>query len=184
MATIKLPQEGSFRGNERKVNGRSGDGESPKDTAAVDAEILSIISAEHSEMQEAMNTDLIITLPDGSHFVQIGDMEIWDGADLVLLRETLVELFHKRRSRHFGVDMGYVKFVPSGFFGMLYDWYEKGVTVKLYNPQPQVIGMRWFRQYFQPEGDGMFTMNANWNPPPNMGDLPSLATVLKAKDEK
>ena len=110
-----------------------------------------------------IDINLIHTLPDGSHVIHLGDMEIWDGADLALLRETLVHLFHKMRSRRFGVDMTYVKYVPSGFFGMLFDWYEKGVEIQLYSPQPQVSGMLWFRRFFQPVGDDGFRLNSNFH---------------------
>lgn len=110
-----------------------------------------------------IDINLIHTLPDGSHVIQLGDMEIWDGADLALLRETLVHLFHKMRSRRFGVDMSYVKYVPSGFFGMLFDWYEKGVEIQLYSPQPQVAGMLWFRRFFQPVGDEGYRLNSNFH---------------------
>lgn len=111
-----------------------------------------------------IDISLIQTLPDGSHVIQLGDMEIWDGADLALLRETLVHLFHKMRSRRFGVDMTYVKYVPSGFFGMLFDWHEKGVEIQLYSPQPQVAGMLWFRRFFQPLGDDCYRLNSNFHP--------------------
>lgn len=110
-----------------------------------------------------IDINLIHTLPDGSHVIQLGDMEIWDGADLALLRETLVHLFHKMRSRRFGVDMSYVKYVPSGFFGMLFDWYEKGVEIQLYSPQPQVAGMLWFRRFFEPVGSSGYRLNANFH---------------------
>lgn len=104
---------------------------------------------------------LIKTRTDGRHVVQLGDMEIWDGADLALLRETLVYMHGKLRSRSFGVDMSYVKYVPSGFFGMLFDWHEKGVQIHLYSPQPQISGMLWFRRFFQPVGDDIYLLNSS-----------------------
>lgn len=124
-----------------------------------------------------IDINIIQTLPDGSHVIQLGDMEIWDGADLALLRETLVHLYHKMRSRQFGVDMSYVKYVPSGFFGMLFDWYEKGVQIQLYSPQPQVAGMLWFRRFFEPLGDEVFRLNANFHPVPGLTPVASPATT-------
>lgn len=124
-----------------------------------------------------IDINLIQTLPDGSHVIQLGDMEIWDGADLALLRETLVHLFHKMRSRRFGVDMSYVKYVPSGFFGMLFDWYEKGVEIQLYAPQPQVAGMLWFRRFFQPVGNDGYRLNSNFHAPLGLSPVPAAAPV-------
>lgn len=118
-----------------------------------------------------IDVNIIQTLPDGSHVILLGDMEIWDGADLALLRETLVHLYHKMRSRQFGVDMSYVKYVPSGFFGMLFDWYEKGVQIQLYSPQPQVAGMLWFRRFFEPIGDDVYRLNSNFHPAPGLGPV-------------
>ena len=44
--------------------------------------------------------------------------------------------------------MQYVKHVPSGFFGMLFDWFESGIEVRLYQPTERVANMVWFRQFF------------------------------------
>ena len=85
---------------------------------------------------------------DGFGVLDLGEIEIWDGADLALLRETLTQLVEKKNSRSIGVNMRFVKYIPSGFFGMLYDWHEKGVAVRLYAPQPNVEMMLWFRQFF------------------------------------
>ena len=101
-----------------------------------------------------IDPSLIIQLPDGSHVIRLGEMEIWDGADLALLRETLVYVFHELQSRSFGVDMSFVKYVPSGFFGMLYDWHDLNVRIRLYSPQPQIKGMLWFRKFFHVVAEG------------------------------
>ena len=85
--------------------------------------------------------------------LDMGPMEIWDGADLALLRETLTELIEDQRRCTIAVDLTYVKYIPSGFFGMLYDWNEKGVTIFLDSPQPNVKNMLWFRQFFQHVAD-------------------------------
>ena len=81
--------------------------------------------------------------------LSIGDMEIWDGADLSLVRDTLHRLIHDEGVHAVGVDMAQVQYVPSGFFGMLFDWYERGVEVRLYQPRGRVINMLWFRKFFQ-----------------------------------
>lgn len=85
----------------------------------------------------------------GSMVLHIGEMEIWDGADMALLRETLTRVIKRDRRKSVGVDMTYVKYIPSGFFGMLFDWYDTGIRIRLLRPQPNVQRMLWFRQFFQ-----------------------------------
>lgn len=95
----------------------------------------------------------------GWQIIDIGDMEIWDGADLSLLRDALVVLIKREKHSGIGVDMRTVKYVPSGFFGMLYDWYEAGIGVRLLAPQERVMNMLWFRQFFRPIGDDVYELN-------------------------
>jgi hypothetical protein len=92
----------------------------------------------------------------GVTVVDIGDMEIWDGADLSLLRDTLAILIQRERCKAIAVDMATVKFVPSGFFGMLFDWFEQGVSVRLIAPQPRVMNMLWFKRFFIWEKDNRY----------------------------
>ena len=73
---------------------------------------------------------------DGTHLLHLGEIEIWDGADLALLREGLALLIEKDNCRSIAVDMQFVKYIPSGFFGMLFDWYERrSVAFTLTPPQ-------------------------------------------------
>ena len=67
---------------------------------------------------------------DGVTILDLGPVEIWDGADLALLRDTFTRLCTNQRCRSLGIDMSTVKYVPSGFFGMLFDWHEKGVSLR------------------------------------------------------
>lgn len=85
---------------------------------------------------------------DGVTVLDLGEMEIWDGADLALLRETLTNLIEREECRSIGVEMCWVKYIPSGFFGMLYDWHDRGVNIQVYSPLPHVQNMLWFRQFF------------------------------------
>ena len=91
--------------------------------------------------------------------VGLDHIEIWDGADLALLREVLTELIDKESYRQIGVNLESVKYIPSGFFGMLYEWYEDGVCIQLHSPQPNVEQMLWFRMFFSPQPDGCFQLN-------------------------
>lgn len=105
-------------------------------------------------MAERKDYDSIsIVERDGASVLDLGSMEIWDGADLSLLRDSLNQL-SRSGCGAIGVDMTYVKYVPSGFFGMLYEVFERGVDIRLYNPQPRVRNMLWFRKFFDfgPEG--------------------------------
>ena len=90
--------------------------------------------------------------------MDLGEMDIWDGADLSLLRETLTSLIEIEKCRHIGVEMEHVKYIPSGFFGMLFDCYEKGVDISLYSPQPHVANMLWFRQFFNHVADNCYVL--------------------------
>lgn len=97
---------------------------------------------------------------DGTHLLHLGEMEIWDGADLALLREGLALLIEKDGCRDIAVDMRYVKYIPSGFFGMLFDWQERrGVAFALTPPQPNVQRMLWFRQFFRLNNAGWYELN-------------------------
>ena len=89
--------------------------------------------------------------------VALEDMEIWDGADLALLREALTGLIEQDGYRSLGVDLSSVKYIPSGFFGMLFEWYDAGLKIRLYYPQENVAQMLWFRMFFrQEENDTYF----------------------------
>ena len=96
----------------------------------------------------------------GVAVMDLGAIEIWDGADLALLRETLHRLVDAEKHRAIGVNMTYVKYVPSGFFGMLYDCHERGIEIFLYTPQPNVANMLWFRQFFGHTQDGCFQLHS------------------------
>jgi len=87
---------------------------------------------------------------EGVTVLHLGEMEIWDGADMALLRESLTRLVKTEKRRAIGIDMSFVKYIPSGFFGMLFDWHELGVKVRLYTPQPNVRRMLWFDRFFEP----------------------------------
>ena len=87
-------------------------------------------------------------------------IEIWDGADMALMREALTELIEEVGVRNIGFNMQYVKYIPSGFFGMLFDLHEKrGVNIHLYTPQPNVKQMLWFRQFLLLTETGSYLLN-------------------------
>jgi hypothetical protein len=90
--------------------------------------------------------------------LDIGSMEIWDGADLSLIRDTLFRLILREGVSSVAVDMHSVQYVPSGFFGMLYDWMERGVCVRLLNPRDRVRQMLWFRKFFAHEVDHVYRL--------------------------
>ena len=42
---------------------------------------------------------------------------------------------------------------------MLFEWYEEGIHIQLYSPQPNVEQMLWFRMFFTPHPDGHFYLS-------------------------
>ena len=95
---------------------------------------------------------------DGSTLLNIGDIEIWDGADLSLVRDTLARLAGQEYIKSFTIDMKFVQYIPSGFFGMLYDWCERGVEIRLLQPRARVQNMLWFQKFFVDLGNGYFQL--------------------------
>lgn len=109
---------------------------------------------------------MLINVNDGVHLLHIGTMEIWDGADLSLLRDGLFQLIEKEKCRAIAIDMSYVKYIPSGFFGMLIDWQEKrSAWIALTTPQPNVQNMLWFRRFFKLHADGMYELRNDLQEP-------------------
>lgn len=102
---------------------------------------------------------MLIDVQEDFLLLHLGEMEIWDGADLALLREGLFRLIDGESCQAIAIDMSYVKYIPSGFFGMLFDWQEKcGTWFALTQPQPNVQRMLWFRQFFKRNSDGLYEM--------------------------
>ena len=95
---------------------------------------------------------------DGVTVLDFGRVEIWDGGDLTMLRERFLELIDGQGCRSVGVEMSHVKYVPSGFFGMLFDMVQLGVEVRLFSPKPHVVQMVWFQQFFEQDGDERFLL--------------------------
>lgn len=110
-------------------------------------------------MNEKKRQRLTINADQHTAVVGLDNIEIWDGADLALLREVLGELIDKEAYRVIGVNLESVKYIPSGFFGMLYEWYEDGIRILLQSPQPNVEHMLWFRMFFVRQADGTFCLN-------------------------
>ena len=116
----------------------------------------------------------------GAKVIDLGNMEIWDGADLALLRETLTKLIVTERLHSVGVNMASVKYIPSGYFGLLYDWREQGIRIQLFNPQAHVQRMLWFQQFLQPITDGCFLLLSEPKQPYEAGLTPDWATTRPA----
>ena len=102
---------------------------------------------------------LVIRMEDDFAIVSLEDMEIWDGADLALLREAMTGLIEQEGARCLGVDLSTVKYIPSGFFGMLFEWYDAGVRIRLYSPQDNVSQMLWFRMFFAHDGNDTYRLS-------------------------
>ncbi|MBB01615.1 MAG: hypothetical protein ACE37I_04305 [Rubinisphaera brasiliensis] len=96
----------------------------------------------------------------GTVVLDMGPIEIWDGADLALLRETVTRLVQTEHRRSLSFAMHHVKYVPSGFFGMLLDCYDRGVEILLLDPNEKVTGMLWFQQFFASENNYAYALHA------------------------
>lgn len=99
---------------------------------------------------------LTITWEGGVTLISLGTMEIWDGADLALIRDTLIEQYHDFGRRELAVDMTTVKYIPSGFFGMLSEWTDRGVSISVRGVQENVANMLWFQQFFIQSAPGIY----------------------------
>lgn len=95
-----------------------------------------------------------VDLQDGVAVVKFQPAEAWDGSDLVRLRETINRLVLTERRRSVGVDMQSVRYIPAGFFGELYDWHERGISIWIFRPHAKVRNMLWFRQFAVKVSDG------------------------------
>jgi len=117
---------------------------------------------------------LTITEQDGRRLISLGEMEIWDGADLALIRDTLSEQIVDFGRRDLALDMKTVKYIPSGFFGMLGDWKDRGVNIAVYGVQENVGRMLWFQQFFTELHPGCFRLEAE----------PKFSMDVKFRDDK
>ena len=96
---------------------------------------------------------LYIEQRDDIPVLSLDEMDIWDGTDLSLLRDTLWRMIRSEQCRSFGIDLRGVQYIPTGFFGTMYCWHRRGVAVRLYSPHPRIQRMLWFRHFFRPTGD-------------------------------
>ncbi len=103
---------------------------------------VTIVPKDHQRLQVSTEGKIAV--------LDMGTVEIWDGADLVLLRDTLVEIRSDNRHPKIGINMQHVKSLPSGFFGMLLAWSDKNGpgSVFIISPGESVRGMLWFRLFF------------------------------------
>ena len=117
---------------------------------------------------------MLIEVQDELHLLHVGEMDIWDGADLALLRDGLFMLIEREHCRNIAIDMRFVKYIPSGFFGMLFDWTEKrGVQFALTPPQPNVQKMLWFQRFFHLNPAGMYDLHTE-----SVAPMPSAGVEL------
>lgn len=95
----------------------------------------------------------------GMTVLDMGDIEIWDGADLSLIRDMLLVVIEKRGVKRIAVEMSSVKYVPSGFFGMLFDWFDRGIQISILSPQENVRQMLWCKRFFQSQDNEIFYLH-------------------------
>lgn len=105
------------------------------------------------------------------HVVKLNPGDIWENAELISIRDTFVFLFQNMGVTSLGVDLKGVKHLPSGFFGLLHDWYDRGAGVRLYAPGREITGMLWFRQFFRCLHEDTYIFDAT------VGSVPSETTA-------
>lgn len=100
---------------------------------------------------------LSVRLEGDSALVSVGREQVWEGADLSLLRDTVRRLVEDG-SRSIGIDLSGVQYLPSGFFGLLMDWSDRGVSISLVAPHEQVQKMMWFTEFFHEDHIDSFSL--------------------------
>ncbi|WP_437205074.1 hypothetical protein [Planctomicrobium sp. SH664] len=126
---------------------------------------------------------LAVSTSENLTVVDIGKMEIWDGADLSLIRDTLFRIVLQDGVDAFAIDMHSVQYVPSGFFGMLFDWMERGVEVRLLNPRERVRQMLWFRQFLVPVSENVYRLAETGAPQVDEGPATEVNRLVVKKPE-
>ena len=102
---------------------------------------------------------ILIDVQGDHHVLTLGKIEMWEGVELCMWRECLLQLNSRDRCKSVVIDMSHVKYLMSGFFGLLCDFQEAhGVQVTLTPPQPNVQKMLWFKTFFHPNAEGNFEL--------------------------
>jgi anti-anti-sigma factor len=70
--------------------------------------------------------------------VGFGGAEILDQVDLVECRKEILDLLKQHESKVLAFDLSGVRYVPSGFLGLLASLKSMGIEVHLYNPSADV----------------------------------------------
>lgn len=122
--------------------------------------MMGIRKAAEREREEisTRSSKVYVRRQEGMATVSLGERNIWDVADMRLLRDVLERLVHVRGCRVVGIDMVGVQSLASGFFGILYDLYRQGVSVRLQSPHPCVREMLWFRAFCEPLADDWWVL--------------------------
>lgn len=100
-----------------------------------------------------MSSTTMTTTP--RDLLTIDQSGLWTGSSLARLRDS-VKQRQKAGKKSVTVDMTYVRHLPSGFFGMLCEWQERGLNVRLYQPADEVQQLEWFWRFFEEHDDGTY----------------------------
>lgn len=105
--------------------------------------------------QDTVNQDTPATIGTNA-LLSIGTQQIWDKGDLMQLQAELDRLVARDQFESITIDTRYVEYVPSGFFGLLYDFHLEGVRIWLCEPSPRMRRMIWFRQFLYRIDDDLY----------------------------
>lgn len=130
---------------------------------------------------------IMIDVQGDHHVLMLGKIEMWEGVELCMLRECLFQQISRDHCKSVVIDMTHVKYLMSGFFGMLCDFQEAhGVQVALTPPQPNVQKMLWFNTFFHLNAEGNFDLELQSKctaPEPDFMDDESEQLVIAAASD-
>lgn len=87
-----------------------------------------------------------IVIRHGMNCIRLGMAEIWDGADLALLREVLFDA-RLKLGKVIGVDMSKVRSIPSGTFGLFHSVIDLGKSIILLAPTQEIRNLTGFGHF-------------------------------------
>lgn len=101
--------------------------------------------------------DIRVEQADGLPVIRFRPAARWDGHELALLGTVLAKL-RRQGIRQVAIDMGGVRHLRSGYFGLLFDTQGRGVKIQLLNPDPCVQQMLWFQEFADEVAAGQYQL--------------------------
>lgn len=94
---------------------------------------------------------------DGWLIISLRASQILDGADLAHLRERIARVPEQDRVLiGIAIDLTNVLKLPEGFFGMTFDFVERGYKIALDHPCEEFRQYHWFKQFAKSLGNDRY----------------------------